>query len=41
MYAIRSYYVFLAAQPLYLQLSFRAYSEITAGLFIVLSLYFV
>ncbi len=32
--------IFLAAQPLYLQLSFRAYSEITAGLFIVLSLYF-
>lgn len=32
--------LFLAAQPLYLQLSFRAYSEITAALFIVLSLYF-
>ncbi|MBE0642931.1 MAG: hypothetical protein IH600_02530 [Bacteroidetes bacterium] len=32
--------LFLAAQPLFLQLSFRAYSEITAGLFIVLSLYF-
>ncbi|MCB2205694.1 hypothetical protein KQI65_13195 [bacterium] len=32
--------VFLAAQPLYLQISFRAYSEITAALFIVLSLYF-
>lgn len=31
---------FLAAQPLYLQLSFRSYSEITAALFIVLSLYF-
>ncbi|MBR9975952.1 MAG: hypothetical protein KFF77_10260 [Bacteroidetes bacterium] len=32
--------LFLAAQPLYLQLSFRSYSEITAALFIVLSLYF-
>lgn len=32
--------LFLAAQPLFLQLSFRAYSEITAALFIVLSLYF-
>ncbi|MDT8323907.1 MAG: hypothetical protein RRA94_07355 [Bacteroidota bacterium] len=32
--------VFLAAQPLYLQISFRAYSEITAALFLVLSLYF-
>ncbi len=32
--------IFLAAQPLYLQISFRAYSEITAALFIVLSLYF-
>ncbi|MFZ1730168.1 MAG: hypothetical protein WBQ23_15380 [Bacteroidota bacterium] len=32
--------LFLAAQPLYLQLSFRTYSEITAALFIVLSLYF-
>jgi hypothetical protein len=30
----------LAAQPLYLQLSFRSYSEITAGLFIVLMLLF-
>jgi len=30
----------LAAQPLFLQLSFRSYSEITAGLFLVLSLYF-
>jgi hypothetical protein len=32
--------IFLAAQPLYLQISFRAYSEITAALFLVLSLYF-
>ena len=32
--------LFLAAQPLYLQLAFRSYSEITAALFIVLSLYF-
>ncbi|MBR9978931.1 MAG: hypothetical protein KFH87_12670 [Bacteroidetes bacterium] len=32
--------LFLAAQPLYLQISFRSYSEITAALFIVLSLYF-
>ena len=30
----------LAVQPLFLQLSFRSYSEITAGLFLVLSLYF-
>ena len=27
-------------QPLYLQLAFRSYSEITAGLFIVLMLWF-
>jgi hypothetical protein len=32
--------IFLAAQPLFLQISFRSYSEITAALFIVLSLYF-
>jgi hypothetical protein len=32
--------VLLAAQPLYLQLSFRTYSEITAGLFVVLMLLF-
>jgi len=32
--------IFLAAQPLYLQISFRSYSEITAALFLVLSLYF-
>ncbi len=32
--------ILLAAQPLYLQISFRSYSEITAALFIVLSLYF-
>ncbi|MBL0174292.1 MAG: hypothetical protein IPP94_03325 [Ignavibacteria bacterium] len=30
----------LAAQPLYLQLSFRSYSEITAGLFMVLMVLF-
>ena len=30
----------LAAQPLYLQLAFRSYSEITAGLFTVLMVYF-
>jgi len=30
----------LAIQPLYLQLSFRAYSEITAGLFAILMIYF-
>ncbi len=32
--------ILLAFQPMYLQLSFRAYSEITAGLFIVLALLF-
>lgn len=32
--------VLLAVQPLYLQLAFRSYSEITAALFIVLSTYF-
>ncbi len=32
--------IFLAAQPLFLQISFRSYSEITAALFLVLSLYF-
>ena len=32
--------LFLAAQPLFLQISFRSYSEITAALFLVLSLYF-
>ncbi len=31
--------ILLAVQPLYLQLSFRSYSEITAALFIILSLY--
>jgi hypothetical protein len=31
--------ILLAMQPLYLQLAFRSYSEITAALFIVLSLY--
>ncbi len=32
--------ILLAAQPLFLQLSFRSYSEITAALFLVLSLFF-
>ncbi len=32
--------ILLAAQPLYLQLSFRSYSEITAGLFVVLMILF-
>ncbi len=32
--------VLLAVQPLFLQLSFRSYSEITAGLFAVLMIYF-
>ena len=32
--------LFLAVQPLFLQLSFRAYSEITAGLFVVLMILF-
>ncbi len=32
--------ILLAAQPLFLQLSFRSYSEITAALFIILTLYF-
>jgi hypothetical protein len=31
--------ILLAVQPLYLQLGFRSYSEITAALFVVLSLY--